>query len=90
VVFLYEAFRFEVWLAAKNKGVQTQVWNLIKDHNWNKFHVVPTTTGYDSIIEHILVDDPDFRDLDHLTEQINKGTLEFISAIEDFLTKHPN
>jgi len=90
LVFNYEAFRFEVWLAAKNKGIQTKYWQLIKHHNWNKFHVVPETTGYDSIIENVLVDDPDFSDLDQLTEQINKKTMEFITAVEDFLTKIPN
>ena len=47
-----------------------------------------TTKGVDSIMEHILVDNPDFSDLDALTGQIEKGTLNFISDIEDFLSKH--
>ena len=42
----------------------------------------------DSIVEHILVDNPDFGDLDTLTKQIERGTLNFIEDIEKFLSKH--
>jgi hypothetical protein len=41
--------------------------------------------GVDSILEHVLVDNPDFGDLDFLTKQIEKGTLEFIENVESFL-----
>jgi hypothetical protein len=39
-------------------------------------------------MEYTLADNPDFNDLDALTEQIEKGTLNFINDIEDFLSKH--
>jgi hypothetical protein len=88
IVFIHDAFRFEVWLAGYNKIVQTKYWQLFKESNWNKYHIVPTTKGVDSIIEYTLVENPDFSDLDALTRQIEKGTLEFISDIEAFLSKH--
>jgi hypothetical protein len=88
IVFLHEQFRFEVWLAAKNKRVQTEYWEMFKESDWHQYQVISTTKGMDSIVEHILVDDPDFRDLDHLTNQIEKDTLIFIENIEDFLSKH--
>ena len=43
--------------------------------------------GVDSVVEHILVDNPDFSDLDALTKQIEQGTLKFIQDIESFLTE---
>ena len=43
--------------------------------------------GVDSVVEHILVDNPDFRGIDILTKQIPQGTLEFIKGIESFLAK---
>jgi hypothetical protein len=88
VVFLHEAFRFEVWLAGANKQVQTKYWEMIKESGWDKYHLVPGTQGYDSIIERVLVDDPDFSDLDILTKKIESGTLEFIKDVENYLSKH--
>ena len=43
--------------------------------------------GIDSILEHILVDNPDFSDLDALTAQIEHETLAFITEIESFLSE---
>jgi hypothetical protein len=88
IVFIHDTFRFEVWLAGYNKQVQTQYWKLFKESNWNKYHLVPTTKGVDSIMEYTLADNPDFSDLDALTKQIERGTLCFINDIEDFLSRH--
>ena len=88
IVFIHEACRFEVWLAGSNKQVQTQYWKLIKASGWNKYHLVPTTQGADSIIEYILVADPDFSDLEALTKQIERETLKFIKDVESFLSEN--
>jgi hypothetical protein len=90
IVFIHEACRFEVWLAGYNKQVQQEYWNLIKDSNWNKYNLVPSTKGVDSIIESILVNNPDFSDLDSLTNQIETATLNFIRDVECFLSEHKN
>ena len=91
IVFLHETFRFEVWLSGVNRQVQEKYWKLIKESDWNKYKLVPQEgKGADSIVEHILVDNPDFSDLDALTQQIEKGTLKFIKDIENFLSKHQN
>ena len=88
IVFVHYTFKFEVWLAGYNKTVQTKYWKLIKDSNWNKYRIPSTTKGFDSIIEHVLVANPDFNDLDALTKQIERGTLEFIKDVESFLSEH--
>jgi len=85
IVFVYDTFRFEVWLAAANKQVQSKYWEMIKESGWNKYRLVPMVKGYDAIIENVLVEEPDFRDLDALTEQIERGTLNFIEDVERFL-----
>ncbi len=87
IVFCYDTFRFEVWLAGYNKQIQTKYWKLFKENDWNQYHVPSTTKGVDSIIEYILVDNPDFSNLDIITKQIEKGTLKFIKDIENFLSK---
>jgi len=87
IVFVHAKTRFEVWLAGNNKQVQAKYWQLLKDSGWNKFRIPSTIKGTDSIVEHILVDQPDFSDLDTLTKQIETEALNFISDIEDFLSK---
>ena len=88
IVFVHEACRFEVWLAGYNKQVQSEYWKLFKESEWNKYHIVATTKGVDSIVEYTLVDSPDFGDLDALTEQIERATLRFTEDVESFLSKH--
>ncbi|WP_425342800.1 DUF7000 family protein [Methanobacterium petrolearium] len=69
------------------KRYKTTNWKLFKEGNWNKYHVPPSIKGMDSIVESVLIEDPDFSDLDVLTEQIETGTLQFIEDVEDFLSK---
>jgi arsenate reductase-like glutaredoxin family protein len=45
------------------------------------------TKGVDYILKDILVENPDFNNLDDLTEQIENGTLKFIENVERFLSK---
>jgi len=51
-----------------------------------KYRIPSTLKGIDSIIEYTLVDNPDFSDLDKLTKQFEKGTLQFIDYIKKFLS----
>jgi hypothetical protein len=88
IVFCQETFRFEVWLVGYNKQIQTKYWKLFKESNFDKYHIPSTINGVDSIIDYILVENPDFNDLDTLTKQIEKGILKFIKDIENFLSKH--
>lgn len=85
LVFLHEPFRFEVWLSGKNKQVLTKYWKLFKESDWHKYKIVTPAKGVDSIVEHVLVDNPDFSDLNALTIQIEQGTLKFIQDVESFL-----
>lgn len=86
IVFIHETFRFEVWLAGYNKQVQTKYWQLFKDCGWNQYRIVPNPKSVDSILEHTLVDNPDFNDLNALTHRIERETLIFIKDVENFLS----
>jgi hypothetical protein len=87
IVFLHREFRFEVWLAAVNKGVQRRYWSLFQERGWNRGGLVPTPQGADAILASILIADPDFGDLDALTGQIEAGTLQFIAEVDAFLSR---
>ncbi len=88
IVFDHCKFRFEVWLFGYNKGVQAKYWKLFKESGWSKYRIPQTTKGVDSILESILVENPDFSDLDALTQQIENGTLRFIEDVENVLSKN--
>jgi hypothetical protein len=88
IVFLHEAFRFEAWLSGMNRKIQTQYWELIKESGWSKYCIVPQAKGVDSIIESILVENPDFDNLADLTKQIERATLMFIEDVEGFFSMH--
>jgi hypothetical protein len=90
IVFLYDDFRFEVSLVGYNKQFQKKYWQLIRESGWDKYRLVKTLKGEDAIISHTLADDPDFADLDALTERIERGTLAFIADVEGFLSSHGN
>lgn len=84
IVFVYATFRFEIWLAANNKKIQEKFWNLIRESGWEKYRIVPAIQGYDSILEHVLADDPDFSDPQALSKLMEDGILSFIADIESF------
>jgi hypothetical protein len=90
IVFIHDTCRFEVWLFGYNKQVQAKYWKLFKENDWNTYRIPSTIKGMDSIIEYIVVDNPDFSDLDTLTKQIERGILKFIKDVENFLSKHEN
>ena len=87
IVFVYNTFRFEVWLSGVNRAIQAEYWKLIKESDGNVYHIASNPRGVDYILDHILVGDPDFSDLDGLTKQIESGALQFIGDVENFLSR---
>jgi hypothetical protein len=85
LLFVHDSFRFEVWLAGYNKTTQEKYWKLFKEANYNKYKVPTSLNGVNSIVEHVIVDNANFSNLDVLTRQIESESLKFISDIEAFL-----
>lgn len=85
IVFNYDAFRFEAWLAASNRKVQREYWELFKDSQWPAYRVVAPAPGIDSIVECDLAQKFDLGDPDALTQSIDTATTAFIDDMERFL-----
>ncbi|HUV16480.1 MAG TPA: hypothetical protein VMW28_07980 [Pelolinea sp.] len=60
---------------------------MLKESGWNKYTIVSTIKGVDSIMEHVLVDHQDFSDLEALTREIEQETQIFIKDIKGFLSR---
>ena len=51
IVFNYQAFRFEVWLAARNRQVQRRYWELLRDAGFDHYPLIAPAAGTDAIVE---------------------------------------
>jgi hypothetical protein len=88
VVFIHASTSFEIWLAAANKQIQTQYWNLFRQKGFTRYPVLNDLRGEDAIIIHQLAAEPDFCDLPALSTQIERETLRFIQDIEQFFAEN--
>ena len=79
VVFNHSHVRFEAWLLGQTKDIQEKYWKLLKNTKWINGSEMPQY----SIFEVILMENPDFDDLDKLTENIKN---KLVSVAEDIST----
>lgn len=84
VVLNHRDMRFELWLMGQNAETQLEYWELLKDTKWNAKR---TTMPQYSVLEAILVENPDFDNLDRLTVEIENNTIRLIEEISNFLKK---
>ena len=85
IVFNYEAFCFEAWLAGRNRKVNRQYWELLKERKFSGYRIVTPGKGVDSIIEYDLAQGNELTDMDSLTKIIERNMNSFIVDIEEAL-----
>lgn len=83
VVFDHKALQFSVCLLGQNKEVMREVWEKVKGKTWPKY-VVPVSPQ-DAALEYLIVEAPNFDDLEGLTKQIEKGVLAFIRDVGEVI-----
>jgi len=82
VVLNHQKMRFEFWLMGQNAEVQSDYWNLLKGTKWNIGRV--EMPQY-SVLEAVIVEEPNFNNLDSLTMEIDKHTIRIAEEILDFI-----
>ena len=87
IVFNYETFRFEVWLAARNRQLQRRYWQLLLDAGYKKHPLVEPGMGIDAIVEAVLAEDYSLHAEENLTAHIVEGVTVFERDIVEFLSK---
>ena len=85
IVYLHEQGRFEVWLGGSNRKIQTEYIRLLSRKNIGIYRLSQILPGVDSIIESILVEQPNFDHYEELTKQIESKTIEFANDITAIL-----
>jgi hypothetical protein len=84
LVLNHTKIQFDVWLLGQTIPIQEKYWQYFKTTKWNKNR---TTKPQYSILETILIENPNFSDLDMLSKQI-EDNLELVTKeiIEDIKT----
>lgn len=70
--------RFEIWLLGNTNAVQKEYWQLLKDSKWNK-HL--TQMPKYSVLEAIIVNEPNFNNLPLLSEKIEEKLIKVSNDI---------
>jgi hypothetical protein len=78
VVLNHRDMRFELWLMGQNAAVQKDYWDRLKDSSWN---VGRKEMPKYSVLEAILVQNPNFQDLEKLTKDIIESVSKTSSAV---------
>lgn len=78
IVFLHEECRFEVWLSGMNKKIQAHYIDRLRAKGIDKYKLSQPLPGVDSIVESIIIDQPNFANTDELMKEIEIKTMEFI------------
>ncbi len=82
IVLNHKQMRFELWLMGQNSDVQKRYWALLKSSKWNENR--PAMPRY-SVLEVVLVEVPDFDDLDLLTAEVIKNTVVLAKEITGYI-----
>ncbi|WP_431164850.1 DUF7000 family protein [Tenacibaculum halocynthiae] len=82
LVLNHVEMRFEVWLLGNTISNQKKYWELLKATKWNKDK---TEMPKYSILETILIDDPDFNNLNSLSERIETKMIQVSDEILNYL-----
>ncbi len=72
--------RFEIWLLGNTIPIQKKYWDLLKESKWNKDK---TEMPQYSILEAVIVNNPDFNNL----EQLSKKILTNLDQVTDEIIK---
>lgn len=84
IVLNHKKMRFEIWLMGQNSEIQKNYWEILKNTKWNKQQI--EMPKY-SVLENVIVDNPDFNNLDSLTAEIEKETIRISNEIVEYLKK---
>lgn len=88
IVFDYESFAFEVWLAARNRTLQRRYWELLRDNGWFKHRLVEPAAGIDAIVERHVTAAFDLAEPDLLTSRIEAAAGALVDDLDSFLAVH--
>jgi len=88
IVFDYESFAFEVWLAARNRSLQRHYWQLFRDNGWSGHRLVEPAPGIDAFVKCDVAEALELEVPEVLTARIETAAQAFLDDLAVFLDAH--
>ena len=85
IILNHELLNFSICLSGQNKSIRKKYWKMFRESDWNKYHLAESINNSLSIIDHTIVEKPDFDNRPALTEQIETESLKFINELREVL-----
>ena len=85
IVYLHVENRFEIWLSGTNRSVQSHYHQALEGKDLGAFKLSVIQPGVDAIVEYVLVEMPDFDDVERLKVCIEKTSLIFIDRMAEII-----
>lgn len=83
LVFDHKKIRFEIWLSAQNRTIINHHLDLLQNKVLNKEYCI--TENPDSIVETVIIENPDFSHSDRITNAIETGVKKFIGDLANII-----
>ena len=87
IVYLHEQGRFEVWLGGTNRKIQGDYIERLRHKDLHGYHLSRVEPGVDSIIESVIVEQPNFDQPEALSDRIEDKTIMFINDMRSILNQ---
>ncbi|MEI7883792.1 MAG: hypothetical protein WCI30_00405 [Clostridia bacterium] len=85
IVYMHEKGHFKVWLSARNREISKLYASVFLGKNFDKITVFHDDDNQDAIIECTLTSSPNFEEQVLLTDTIEQGVEQFITAVSNLL-----
>ena len=85
IVLNHKMLNFSICLSGQNKNIRKRYWEMFKHSDWNKYHLAESINDSLSIIDHTIVENPDFDNRRNLTEKIEIASLKFMTELREIL-----
>jgi len=83
IVFDHQKIQFEIWLTAQNQQIRNKYSELITEKEFGE-NYISTSNPY-SIIEYLVIENPNFDNLDKITNEIEEGVKTFLRDVASTL-----
>ncbi len=87
-MFDYASFKFQVWLAARNRAVQRKYYDLLTERGWSAYPLVEPAPGIDAIAAFDVANGLELEEEEQLNAKINEAVAAFTTDLERFLNAH--
>lgn len=81
IILNHKMMQFEICLSGQNKSIRKRYWQMFRGSDWSKYHLAESINDSLSIIDHTIVERPDFTNKESLTEKIEKESIKFMNDI---------